>query len=87
VLRDSYRLLEYLYDHANQVCERGDIARDIFQIENYDKLPPDDKKLEVNRMNTAIRRLREKIEDNPDTPRYLITREGIGYCLVLSPDD
>jgi DNA-binding winged helix-turn-helix (wHTH) protein len=86
VLRDSYRLLEYLYDHANQICKRADIARHVFDIENYDKLSVDAKKLEVNRMNTAIRGLREKIEDDPDMPRYLITREGFGYCLILSPE-
>jgi DNA-binding response OmpR family regulator len=29
-----------------------------------------------------IRRLREKLEPNPDAPRYLVTERGVGYRLV-----
>jgi two-component system response regulator VicR len=28
-----------------------------------------------------VRRLREKIEDNPSHPTYLVTRRGVGYYL------
>jgi hypothetical protein len=37
------------------------------------------------KVNTAVRRLREKIEDNPDAPRYILTELGRGYRLVLGP--
>jgi DNA-binding winged helix-turn-helix (wHTH) protein len=87
VVRDGYKLLVYLYDHANQVCTRADIAKHVFNRKDYDDLPADSKKLEDGRINTAIRRLREKIEDNPNMPRYIINRDGIDYCLVLSPKD
>ena len=29
-----------------------------------------------------IRRLREKLEDNPSHPRWLLTVRGLGYKLV-----
>jgi DNA-binding winged helix-turn-helix (wHTH) protein len=87
LVRDGYKLLVYLYDHANQVCTRADIAKHVFNRKDYDDLPPNFKKLEDGRINTAIRRLREKIEDNPNTPRYIIKRDGVGYCLRLPPED
>lgn len=33
----------------------------------------------------TVRRLRRKIEPDPDQPRYLLTDRGIGYRLVSSP--
>ena len=35
-----------------------------------------------NTMMVHIRHLREKIEDNPATPKYIITMKGLGYKLV-----
>lgn len=35
-----------------------------------------------NTLMVHIRRLREKIEENPSKPKYLITAKGIGYKLV-----
>lgn len=35
-----------------------------------------------NTMMVHIRHLREKIEDNPATPQYIITMKGLGYKLV-----
>jgi len=29
-----------------------------------------------------IRRIREKIEENPSKPRYLLTVRGLGYKLI-----
>jgi two-component system response regulator VicR len=34
-----------------------------------------------NVLNVHIRRLREKIEDDPAEPRYILTLWGIGYKL------
>ena len=38
-------------------------------------------------LNTQMSRLRNKIEPDSDNPRYLITRPGVGYQLVLPSAD
>ncbi|MDS8527267.1 DNA-binding response regulator, partial [Streptococcus pneumoniae] len=30
---------------------------------------------------------REKVEDNPSTPTYIITRRGVGYYLKAGEED
>ncbi len=37
---------------------------------------------QVSRLNTAIRRLRECIEETPSQPRFLRTESGEGYRLL-----
>ena len=75
----SYDLLCNLYDHTNQLRTRRELVEQVFG-EKYDER--DDS--QISRLNTAIRRLREKIEDDPDKPRYLLTEPGGGYRLVSS---
>lgn len=36
-----------------------------------------------NTLMVHIRRLREKVEEDPSTPKYLLTVRGLGYKLVL----
>lgn len=76
----SYRLLCYLYTHANQLCTRRDLIEHVFE-QSYDETDLS----QIRRLNTAIRRLREKIEAEPGQPRYLLTEPGGGYRL-LSPE-
>ena len=65
------RLLELLIDNKNQVLTREQMIDRVWdQFENY----VDDRTLNVN-----IRRLREKIEEDPKNPQYIITVFGIGY--------
>jgi two-component system KDP operon response regulator KdpE len=33
----------------------------------------------------TVRRLRRKLERDPDQPRHLLTERGIGYRLVTAP--
>lgn len=35
-----------------------------------------------NSLMVHIRRIREKIEENPSKPRYLLTVRGLGYKLI-----
>ena len=76
--RQGYELLCYLHEHANQVRTRRDIVEEVF-LQKYDETDES----QTRRLNTAIRRLRERIEPDPDRPRYLLTEPGRGYRLVL----
>jgi len=75
----SYNLLCYLYAHADQLCTRRDLVEQVFG-QRYDETDES----QISRLNTAIRRLREKIEDYPSQPCYLLTEPGGGYRLVRS---
>jgi DNA-binding response OmpR family regulator len=44
----------------------------------YDETDPS----QISRLNTAMRRLRERIEVDPQNPRYVITEPGVGYLLA-----
>ena len=37
---------------------------------------------DLRAVDVAIRRLREKLEDDPAQPRYIITKRGVGYLFV-----
>lgn len=39
-----------------------------------------------NTLMVHIRRIREKIEDNPSVPQYLLTVRGLGYKLIVKGD-
>lgn len=36
-----------------------------------------------NTLSVYIRRLRNKIEDDPNSPKYLLTERGFGYKWVV----
>ena len=73
----DFQILTYLYDHANQLCEREAIITQGLgeEVDEYYQ--------EESRLNSAMSRLRQKIEPNPQNPQYLITVRGRGYKLIL----
>ena len=79
--RQSYDLLCYLYEHAHQLCARREIVEQVFGFA-YDEMDESQR----SRLNTAMSRLRERIEDDPRQPRYLRTEPSGGYRLVLQPE-
>lgn len=76
----SYDLLYELYLHANELCPRVSIVERVFG-EKYEET----NESQVSRLNTAIRRLREKIEEDPDHPQFLLTEPHGGYKLIPRP--
>jgi len=44
------------------------------QVWNYGYVGDD-----VRTVDVTVRRLREKIEDDPANPGYILTRRGVGY--------
>lgn len=69
--KTEIKLLKYLMDNPNQIITKEQILNGIWDI-NGDFV--DENTIAVN-----IRRLREKIEDNPSKPEYIKNVRGIGY--------
>ena len=66
----EFDLLELLMTHAGKVYSRTKLLDEIWG-KSY---PGDERTVDVH-----IRRLREKIEDNPREPKYIHTKWGVGY--------
>lgn len=78
----TYELLLGFYENANRLVPRRQILEQ-FLGERYDEADAS----QVNRLNAAISRLRDRIEEDPERPRFIITEPGGGYRLVLNEDD
>jgi two-component system response regulator MtrA len=66
----EFRLLFELVRHAGQVLTREALLRRVW---NYDYLG------ESRLVDMAVKRLRDKIEDDPRQPTRLVTVRGVGY--------
>ncbi len=64
------RLLHTLMRNAGRVLTHDQLLNSVWG-ENYGGYP--------NQIAVYVRRLRTKIEENPDDPRYLTTVRGVGY--------
>jgi DNA-binding response OmpR family regulator len=78
-----FHLLKYLYDHANQLCTRSAIAKQVFGLDLPDLPPTEVRLMGKDQINTSIGRLRKAIEPDPSHPKYIVTVRGVGYKLVL----
>ena len=67
----EFELLSYLAVHAGKVFSRQELMERVWNYEGYVG--------DVRGVDVAIRRLREKVEDDPAQPKYIITRRGAGY--------
>ena len=67
----EYELLSFLAGHPGKVYSRIDLME---QVWNYDYVGDD-----VRTVDVTVRRLREKIEDDPANPALILTRRGVGY--------
>jgi two-component system KDP operon response regulator KdpE len=70
----EYDLLRLLVRHAGKVLTHKFILREVWGSET-----------EIQYLRIYIRALRQKIEDDPERPRYLLTETGVGYRLK-APD-
>lgn len=72
----EFELLHYLSKHIGQVMTREHLLETVWGYDYFG---------DVRTVDVTIRRLREKIEDTPSHPTYIITRRGVGYFLK-NPD-
>ncbi len=68
----EYDLLKLFFENPNNVLSKSQIYRNIWREELYGN---------DNIINVHIRRLREKIEDDPKNPSVIETVWGVGYRL------
>lgn len=68
----EYELLHYLARHIGQVMTREDLLETVWGYDYFG---------DVRTVDVTVRRLREKIEEDPSSPHWIITRRGVGYYL------
>ena len=68
----EYELICYFLDTPDRVISREELMEKVWGYEYYGDL---------RAVDVAMRRLREKLEDDPADPKYILTRRGAGYYL------
>lgn len=68
----EFELLYHLATHIGQVMTREHLLETVWGYDYFG---------DVRTVDVTIRRLREKIEDIPSRPEYILTRRGVGYYM------
>lgn len=66
----EFELVKYLAESPNRIFSRETLLEKVWGYEYYG---------DMRTVDVTVRRLREKIEDDPGEPRYIMTRRGVGY--------
>ncbi len=69
----EYKLLSQLVSNAGRVMLHGELLTRVWGAEYRD---------ELEYLRAYIRHLRQKIEEMPHQPRYIVSKPGIGYMFV-----
>jgi two-component system response regulator VicR len=71
----EYELVKFLAVHAGKVFSRQELMESVW---NYEGFLGD-----VRGVDVTVRRLREKLEDDPAQPTFILTRRGLGYYFSV----
>ncbi|MCG8542120.1 MAG: response regulator YycF [Clostridia bacterium] len=66
----EFELLRFLATQENQVFTREQLLKDVWGYEYYG---------DIRTVDVTVRRLREKVEDDSSSPKYILTKRGVGY--------
>jgi len=66
----EFDLLAFFMRNISRVYSREQLLQEIWGFENAG---------DARTVDVHVRRLREKIEDNPSDPKYIFTKWGVGY--------
>lgn len=66
----EYELVKFLASQKSQIFSRENLLEKVWGYEYYGDL---------RTVDVTIRRLREKLEDDPSKPEYIMTKRGVGY--------
>ena len=73
----EFKMFLYMANHLNQIISKERFCDEVW---GEDFIGFD------NTIMVHIRRLREKIEDNPSKPKYIVNVKGLGYKLTVQGD-
>jgi two-component system KDP operon response regulator KdpE len=76
--RKEYRLLHILATHVGLVVTHDQLLREIWTGNQGDN---------IQYLRILVRKLRQKIETDPNDPRLLVTESGVGYRLQARLED
>ena len=68
----EFELLKFLALQPDKVFTREMLLEKVWDYDYYG---------DVRTVDVTIRRLREKIEDDPGIPSFVVTKRGVGYCF------
>lgn len=68
----EFELIKFFATQPGKVFSRETLMEQVWNYQFFG---------DVRTVDVTIRRLREKIEDNPSEPEYIVTRRGSGYLL------
>ena len=66
----EFQLLNYMAKNPNQVFTREQLFNEVWGFDDFG---------DINTVTVHIRKIREKIEDNPSEPEFIKTVWGVGY--------
>src|SRR5450631_2993673 len=76
--RKEYRLLHILATHVGLVVTHDQLLKEIWTGNQRDN---------IQYLRILVRKLRQKIETDPNHPRLLVTESGVGYRLQARLED
>jgi two-component system response regulator VicR len=68
----EFELFQYMAKHCGQVMTREHLLQAVWGFDYFG---------DVRTVDVTIRRMREKMEDDPSKPEWIMTRRGLGYIM------
>lgn len=70
----EYDLLVFLVTHPNKVWKKEELFREVWAMDPYG---------DIATVTVHVKKVREKIEANPQNPQYIETIWGVGYRFTI----
>lgn len=70
----EFELIKFLSAQPNKIYSRKSLLEYVWDYEYYG---------DVRTVDVTVRRIREKIEDDPSQPRHIMTKRGVGYYFAV----
>jgi len=70
----EFRLLSSLVKHAGVVVPHRQLLQEVWG---------DDHLADIRQLKVYVHYLRQKLEDDPANPRYIVSERGTGYRIVI----